>query len=173
MKPMHAIAAAVIALAGLGLSAPAEAAPKDVAGVAVSAGDVLLAGHRDRDDRRDWRHGRDDRRDWDRDRGQKHGWDRGRGHDRHWRDDRRKKAQKHWGKQHARWRLHHHPHRRHWLGRHFAWRGYDHIRHHDRYGLRPPPHGHFYARIDNDVFLVAEATRRIIDAFVLVDAVGR
>jgi len=47
------------------------------------------------------------------------------------------------------------------------------IHEYDDYNLPPPRRGHYYARVDNDVYLVAEATKRIIDAFVLLDAVGR
>jgi Ni/Co efflux regulator RcnB len=47
------------------------------------------------------------------------------------------------------------------------------IRDYDDYYLPPPRRGHYYARVDNDVYLVAEATKRIIDAFVLLDAAGR
>jgi Ni/Co efflux regulator RcnB len=47
------------------------------------------------------------------------------------------------------------------------------IHEYDDYYLPPPRRGHYYARVGNDVYLVAEATKRIIDAFVLLDAVGR
>ena len=47
------------------------------------------------------------------------------------------------------------------------------IHEYDDYNLPPPRRGQYYARVDNDVYLVAEATKRIIDAFVLLDAVGR
>ena len=47
------------------------------------------------------------------------------------------------------------------------------IHEYDDYYLPPPRRGHYYARVDDDVYLVAEATKLIIDAFVLLDAVGR
>ena len=36
--------------------------------------------------------------------------------------------------------------------------------------LPPPPVGHVYAQVDGDVLLVAEATRKVIDAIVLLSA---
>lgn len=67
---------------------------------------------------------------------------------------------------------HRHPRRAYWVGRRFPYerRYYVVIRDYHHYHLPPPPRGHFYARVDDEVFLVAEATKRIIDAFVLLDA---
>lgn len=36
--------------------------------------------------------------------------------------------------------------------------------------LPPPPDGHIYSHVDGDVLLVAEATHRVVDAVVAVDA---
>lgn len=36
--------------------------------------------------------------------------------------------------------------------------------------LPPPPEGHIYRHVDGDVLLVAEATHRVVDAVVAVDA---
>jgi hypothetical protein len=37
--------------------------------------------------------------------------------------------------------------------------------------LRPPPHGASYVMVDRDVFLITEATRKILDAVTLLSAV--
>jgi hypothetical protein len=112
---------------------------------------------------RDWR--RDDRRDhgkhYRRDRGKHYGWDRG----------------KHYGwnkgKKRKHWRARHHPRHNYYIGRRFPRVQYVVIDRYDDYYLPPPRRGHYYARVDNDVYLVAEATKLIIDAFVLLDATGR
>jgi hypothetical protein len=44
---------------------------------------------------------------------------------------------------------------------------------HGRYGLRDPAEGLIYARVDGDLLLIAEATKRVIDAVVAVDAATR
>lgn len=201
MKPIHALAAALIAIGGLSLASPAAADPPHGLSVTAEAGAIVQVGHRDgdrkwrrgdRDDDRRWqrggrgdddwrRHGhrtwddwsRNRHGDWRGDRGRHLGWDRGRGHDRHWRDHRRDKKDKFSAKKHKRWHAQKHPRHRYWHGRHFPRVKYVVIRDYDRYYLPPPRRGHFYARVDNDVFLVAEGTKRIIDAFVLFDAVGR
>ena len=36
--------------------------------------------------------------------------------------------------------------------------------------LPPPPHGYIYRRVDGDVLLIAEATKKVIDAIVLFSA---
>ena len=36
--------------------------------------------------------------------------------------------------------------------------------------LPPPPHGYIYRRVDGDVLLIAEATKKVIDAVVLFSA---
>lgn len=37
------------------------------------------------------------------------------------------------------------------------------IRDYQRYGLTPPPHGHYYVAVDDDVLLINAATRIIAD----------
>ncbi len=71
------------------------------------------------------------------------------------------------------WRRH--PRHGYWIGRRFPFhhRHYVVIVDYDRYYLPPPRRGHFYVRVDDDVFLVAEASKRIIDAFVLLHAAAR
>ncbi len=219
MRLTHALAAAAIAMCGFAFTTPAEAAPKGepaVAGPAGPAANLILAGHRDRDDR-NWRRDRDDRRgwrgdrrrhgDWDRSRGRHFGWERGRGHDRDWRDERRRhgdwdrdrrhdrdwradrrhgkhkgwdrnhkrweKQQKRWEKQHRRWHARPHPRNRHWRGRQVSRGNLVMLRDYDRYQLPRPRRGQFYARSGNDVFLISEVTRRIIDAFLLQNTLGR
>jgi len=44
---------------------------------------------------------------------------------------------------------------------------------HDEYHLPAPREGHFYARIGGDIYLLAEATQRVIEAINLVDAATR
>ena len=41
------------------------------------------------------------------------------------------------------------------------------------YGLPPPGHGRFYADIGGDIYLLAEATQRVIEALNLYDAATR
>lgn len=138
-----------------------------------------------RDDRRRMHDGDRDRprhsdRDWRRDGGR--GGDRFYGHDRDWRDyghDRRRHDYGHdrgnhygWYKQ-KHWRARHHPRHDYWVGRRFPRVEYVIIDHYDDYYLPPPRHGHYYARVDNDVYLIAEGTKLIIDAFVLFDAASR
>lgn len=38
--------------------------------------------------------------------------------------------------------------------------------------LGPAPRGHYYAQVDKDVLLVAEATKKVVDAVTLISAVG-
>jgi Ni/Co efflux regulator RcnB len=38
------------------------------------------------------------------------------------------------------------------------------------YFLPPPPYGHYYVRYGSDIYLIAAATRLIVDAFLLLDA---
>lgn len=189
MKPIRLLAAALAASAGLALSLPAIAAP-----AAAPAVNVIQIGSWDRDANRstqgDWRrddrgdHRRDrradrrddrwdrraDRRDdrWDRrDRGNHYGWDRGRHYG--WRDGDRKyykNGQKHW-------RAGHHPRHRYWAGRRLPRTQYVVIERYDDYYLPPPRRGHYYVRSGNDVFLIAQATHLIVDAFVLLDAASR
>lgn len=42
-----------------------------------------------------------------------------------------------------------------------------------RYGLPEPRHGRIYGRVDGDLLLIAEATRRVVDAVIAVDAGSR
>ncbi|HSF94795.1 MAG TPA: RcnB family protein [Thermohalobaculum sp.] len=194
MTPIRMIAATALAVFGIALAAPALAGPGNDRGESASVEEALLAGglhaerYRDRDwrhrrdgehrhyrrhagryDDRDWRHGRDRghkhyRRHDDRhDRGHHYGWKRGK-HD-GWRDDHR------YGRVHL--RSHHHPRHRYWVGRRAPRRDVIVVYNYEEYYLPRPRRGHYYARVDNDVFLVAEATRRIIDAFVLLDAAAR
>lgn len=39
--------------------------------------------------------------------------------------------------------------------------------------LGPPPHGAYYAMVDDDVLLVSEATKKIVDAITLLSAVDK
>lgn len=48
--------------------------------------------------------------------------------------------------------------------------GYIRINDPTRYNLRPAPTGHYYARVDRDIILVAEASRKVIDLVVILDA---
>lgn len=207
MKAMHLLAAALLAAGGLAMSNPAEAAPRGGPSVTALSGDVILAGHRDRDGDRDWRrHRRGDDDDWRRgrrgddwrndgwrgdNRGKHKGGIRGRSHDRHWdRNDRKdwakerrkwekerrkwvKERRKQRAKQQRRWGWRHHPRQGHWRGRPFRHDRHSRIRDHGDYRLPPPWRGQFYARSGNDVFLVDEATRQIVDAFVLYNLLGR
>jgi len=119
---------------------------------------------------------RDWRRDGDRDHDRHYGHDRDRryyGHD----HGRRYYGHDHgnhygWEKQ-KHWRARHHPRHHYWVGRRFPRVEYVVIDHYDDYYLPPPRHGHYYARVDNDVYLIAEGTKLIIDAFVLFDAASR
>ena len=106
----------------------------------------------------DWRWGRFDRRDFD-PRFDRH-------HD-HWKKKHWKK--KHW-KKHKRWHARHHPRQHHWVGRHLPPGSYLVIRDFDDYLLPPPWRGHLYVRRDDDVFLIHEATRQIVGAFILYNA---
>ena len=36
--------------------------------------------------------------------------------------------------------------------------------------IGPPPHGHYYGYVDGDLLLVANATHRVVDAIVAIDA---
>ena len=234
MKPIHLLAAALLATGGLALATPAVAAPKGGPGVSYPAGDVILVGDRDRDDDRDWwryrdRDGDGDRdwwrhrdrdgdgdRDWRRhrhgdrwdrrhhrhfgwyrgwDRGRHLGWrrgrghdddwrpGRGRGHDRHWHDDdwddshkawkKREKLQEKWTEEHRRWHARQHPQRSAWVGRPFRREDFSVLRDYGDYRLPPPWGGQFYARSGDDVFLVDEASRVILDAFLLSNAFRR
>lgn len=42
-----------------------------------------------------------------------------------------------------------------------------------RYRLPAPPRGHRYARIDRDIVLVAEASRRVVEVIAIIDVLSR
>jgi hypothetical protein len=54
----------------------------------------------------------------------------------------------------------------------YDWRRYDRIYYGD-YDLRRPGPGHHYIRIGGDVYLIAEATQRVIEAINLFDAAAQ
>lgn len=155
MLPRRLIVAATIASFGLAFAGPALTAPVPCS---ITAECMTLAQHKRQDDRRY----RDEDRSRDRDRRYQRDWDRDRSRWR-WEYERRE-----------RWRTKRHPRHDHWVGQHLPprrpymvildWRNYD---------LPRPRPGYAYVRVDRDVFLIAEATKRIIDAFVLLEAVGR
>jgi len=130
--------------------------------------------HRDyhRDGRRDGRQdGHWDRRDgrWDYrwDRGNHYGWDRGKHYG--WSDG----GHKHYKHKHKHWRTDRHPRYRYWAGRPLPRTRYVVIERYNDYYLPPPRRGHYYVQSGSDVFLVAQATHLIVDAFVLLDAARR
>lgn len=47
------------------------------------------------------------------------------------------------------------------------------IRDHDHYRVRRPPPGEVYVEIGGDIYLIAEATKRVIEAINLVDAASK
>ena|SRR5690625_621607 len=50
-----------------------------------------------------------------------------------------------------------------------GWRHHDRI-YHDDYGLRRPGAGHRYIRVGSDIYLIAEATQRVIE---VINLLGR
>jgi len=133
-------------------------------------------------DRRGWdghdrRWGDDRRNDWGNsyrwgypygwNRGNHYGWDRGnhygwdRGAPNGWRPG--------YGQPSRFMRAYHHPQYRYWVGRHLPRRNFEVVRRYEDYYLPRPGRGTYYARSGNDVYLVAESTRRILDAFLLAD----
>jgi Ni/Co efflux regulator RcnB len=105
-------------------------------------------------------------------------WDRDRSRDR--RRDRRDFRERDRGRyrweydRRERWKTNPHPRRPKWKGRRLPRHGrYLAITNYWDYGLRRPPRGHYYVREGNDVFLVLEATRMIIDAFILFELLDR
>jgi hypothetical protein len=65
-------------------------------------------------------------------------------------------------------------HRKHWAAGDIIPRDIAYRRVHYRdYSLPRPQPGHIYANIGGDVYLMAEATRRVIEAINLVDAATR
>jgi Ni/Co efflux regulator RcnB len=142
------------------------------------------------DHRRDNHHGHDrrhdrDNRHWD-GRRDDHRWDRGRDNDRRWNDGRRddhrwdnRRNDHHWdGRRYDRrwergrwhWGAYHRPHgyvHRHWgrgdrlphgyYASHYVIRDYRHC------GLRHPPHGYHWVRVNHDAVLAVIATGVILD----------
>lgn len=113
----------------------------------------------DRDDDRTWRHGRD----WRDDRG----WESQ--HVGGWFDDRRRNVVRSYYGRDC------HPYRSDWgrpyhLGREFPhghhWRS---VSHDLNRRLGPPPRGYVYGRYNDDVLLIREATRLVVDAILLND----
>lgn len=115
---------------------------------------------RDNDRGRTQRSDRNWRRDGNGNNGNHFGWDRGN----HYGWDK--------GQKRKHWRARQHPRHRYYVGRQMPRVQYVVIHEYNDYYLPPPRRGHYYARVDNDVYLVAEATKLIIDAFVLLDAAG-
>lgn len=54
----------------------------------------------------------------------------------------------------------------------YDWRRYDRI-YYDDYGLRRPRRGHHYIRVGENIYLIAEATQRVVEAINLLDAATR
>lgn len=196
IRPIYALAAAVLAAGALSVSAPAFAAPT----LATSGGDaraasisdvVLVGGNGKRgqgkggdrlhqmkkdNDRDDDRWGRDDHR-WDRNRHDDRGHVQGR-HDRgnHYGWERGNHYG--WGKNgrnpgyDGRWsgdRSDWRAERRHsrWTGQHIGRVNSSLMPDYEAYNLPRPGPGQYYARSGNDAYLVTEGTQRILDAFVL------
>lgn len=171
LLPLVAALIAASAVAFAGPSAHAVEPGKVAPGVAAGVTGVELAQY--------WRRDRDDRYDRDRDYHRRY---RDRDHDRYRerdRDYRRYRDHRHDRyrydyDRHERWRTKRHPRRPHWLGRRLPMRGpFLVINNYWDYYLPPPPYGHYYVRVDDDIFLVMEATRTIVDVFILLELLGR
>ena len=68
----------------------------------------------------------------------------------------------------------HHKHNKHWVrGDHIPHDVVYHRVYYDEYRLPRPQSGYFYASIGGDIYLLAEATKRVIEAINLVDAATR
>ena len=68
----------------------------------------------------------------------------------------------------------HHKHNKHWVrGDHIPHDVVYHRVYYDEYRLPRPQPGYFYANIGGDIYLLAEATKRVIEAINLVDAATR
>ncbi len=68
----------------------------------------------------------------------------------------------------------HHKHNKHWVrGDHIPHDVVYHRVYYDEYRLPRPQPGYFYASIGGDIYLLAEATKRVIEAINLVDATTR
>lgn len=159
---------ATMALASFGFAFlnPALAAPQ----ACPAEGDCITVAQSGRQDDRRYR---DEERSRDRDRREHRETSRDR--DRRDRDWDRERSRWRWEyeRQH-RWRTQRRPRHRHWVGRDLPPRGpYMVILDYRDYGLPRPRPGYAYVRMDRDVYLISEATRRIIDAFVLLEATGR
>lgn len=189
MTRTRLIVAATLASCGLFLAMPAAGAvPVPVASSAADTFDSDTASEqyakRDKDRRRIRKHDRDRSRDRSRPRGR----DRDRGYyrdrDRRYYSDRERYRR--YRRDHDRgrfrwdydrrehWRTQRHPRYRYWRGRRLPPRGrFLVIANYWDYYLPAPPYGHYYVREGNDVFLVLEATRLIVDSFILLELLGR
>ena len=68
----------------------------------------------------------------------------------------------------------HHKHNKHWVrGDHIPHDVVYHRVYYDEYRLPRPQPGYFYASIGGDIYLLAEATKRVIEAINLVDTATR
>ena len=68
----------------------------------------------------------------------------------------------------------HHKHNKHWVrGDHIPHDVVYHRVYYDEYRLPRPQSGYFYASIGGDIYLLAEATKRVIEAINLVDTATR
>ena len=50
---------------------------------------------------------------------------------------------------------------------------YDVIHDYRYYDLAPPPYGHFYAYVDDEVLLIAEATLSVVNFIGILNALSR
>jgi len=181
MSPIRRIAAATLASCGLLLfpsaifaAMPAAPVPNTLAAPDVEDRNAVPVQYaqrdRDRDRSRDW--DRDRSRDRNRDRDRRDFRDRNRDR-RDFRERDRDRYRWEYDRK-ERWKTKRHPRRPKWKGRHLPRHGrYLVITNYWDYGLHRPPRGHYYVREGNDVFLVLEATRAIIDAFILFELLDR
>jgi hypothetical protein len=185
MTPIRLLAIATLACCGLFLAPPAisaaiPAAPVPGAPAAVDAEDnkTFSAQYAHRERTPGWNQKRSGPRSGDRSRNREWGGDRDRSRDR--RRDRRDFRERDRGRyrwdydRRERWKTRRHPRYPYWKGRYLPPRGrYLVITNYWDYYLPRPPHGHFYVREGDDVFLVLEATRSILDAFILFELLDR
>jgi Ni/Co efflux regulator RcnB len=189
MTPIRLIAIATLAICGLFLAPPAMSAAVPTApapgapAVADSEdGKAMPAQYAHRDRNPGWNQkrsgARSGARSGDRSRNREWGGDRGRYRDKR-RDRRdyreRDRSRYHWDyDRRERWKTRRHPRYPYWKGRYLPPHGrYLVITNYWDYYLPRPPHGHFYVRDGDDVFLVLEATRAILDAFILFELLDR
>jgi len=146
IRMIASAALASFSLAGVGPALPAPAAPTALASPVTRGVGAAPAQYKQRDQRSQRDH--DQYRDRDR---YRYEYDRN-----------------------ERWKTRRSPRRSEWKGRRLPPAAHYHVitRYWD-YGLPPPPRGYFYVRSDRDVFLVLETTRTIIDAFILLELLGR